>query len=222
MDRAITAIVQNLIKEVEEASPPGLKDRCKAQGQLSLRNAEIAIRQLMAKLKGQISSEQKDISRCIAPHVRDEFSVGYEEASLEKGPGSVARQKVSLLLSQFSIMIHHIWVFQISYHHPPQHKFHEFVKLKRSTVFTDLSNNIIGRLDKAADDMQTVIGEAIQSLSKKVEVSLAVLWEVPKADEEQYQLRKELVGKLGTLEGLVTMWTDVHTLRAVERREGWE
>jgi hypothetical protein len=96
MEKSIISIIEKLIKEVEQTSPVGLKDRCKAQGLQSIEEAQVAMKALMGKVQEQMSNEQKEISRCVAPHVRDLLLDGYEEAMLERGIGSVARQKVSL------------------------------------------------------------------------------------------------------------------------------
>ena len=94
MNKAISANVQKIIKQVEESSPAGLKVRCKTQGQLSLQEAKVAMKRLITKVKEQMSKEQKEISRCIVPHVKNELLDGYNGAMQEKGTGSVARQKV--------------------------------------------------------------------------------------------------------------------------------
>lgn len=41
-----------------------------------------------------LRNQQKDISRCLIPHVKAQLSSGYDEAMEERGTGSVARQKV--------------------------------------------------------------------------------------------------------------------------------
>jgi hypothetical protein len=210
MNKAINTNVQKLIKEVEATAPPGLKDRCKTQGQLSLQDAEVAMKQLISKIKEQMSKEQKEISRCVAPHVRNELLEGYEEAILERGTGSVARQKVS------SIIIHSCHHRSHSSFPSFQAKFHRYVESIKATVFSNLSNHIIERLDSAADAIQTVMDEALDSLANKVEVSISVLWEIPKDSEEQHRLRRELVRKIGVLKGLVQMWMDADELRGEE------
>ena len=42
----------------------------------------------------RIDNEQKETSRCLAPHVQDQLLWGYDRAMEERGRGSVARQKV--------------------------------------------------------------------------------------------------------------------------------
>ena len=41
-----------------------------------------------------MNTQQKEVSRCLAPHVQGQLLEGYERAMEERGPGSVARQKV--------------------------------------------------------------------------------------------------------------------------------
>jgi hypothetical protein len=48
----------------------------------------------MSSVKEALNNEQKEVSRSLAPHVQSELIDGYSAAMEERGPGSVARQKV--------------------------------------------------------------------------------------------------------------------------------
>jgi len=71
-----------------------LKDRTKLQGELCVEEARVALQKTMSVVKETMSNEQKNISRCMAPHVQAQLVEGYDQAIEERGTGSVARQKV--------------------------------------------------------------------------------------------------------------------------------
>lgn len=144
-ERSILTGIEKLIKEIERTSPAGLKDRCKAQGALSAEEAKIAMKALMAKVQAQMSNQQKEISRCVAPHVRDALLDGYTSAMEERGRGSVARQKAL---------------------------FHRWVEEAKDTVFRNLGQHILEKLDDAAGAIGKSLEEALRSLAEKVFISL--------------------------------------------------
>ena len=94
MEKAASNNITTLIKEIETSAPKGLADRCKAQGDVSLDEAKVAMEGIMVKIRERMTSEQKEISRCLEPHVRVQLADGYDLAMEERGRGSVARQKV--------------------------------------------------------------------------------------------------------------------------------
>ncbi len=89
--------------DVENSAAPGLKDRTKIQGELCLEEAKVALQKSMDVVSESMANEQKEISRCLAPHVQDELTPGYDRAMEERGAGSVARQKVRQSLAQLII-----------------------------------------------------------------------------------------------------------------------
>lgn len=50
----------------------------------------------MGLVKETMNNEQKEVSRCMAPHVQTQLVDGYDRAMEERGTGSVARQKVDI------------------------------------------------------------------------------------------------------------------------------
>lgn len=93
-ERDTTAAIARLLDEVEESAPPGLKERARGQAEISLQEASIALRKTIDVVRETINTEQKEVSRCLAPHVQNQLTDGYDAAMLERGTGSVARQKV--------------------------------------------------------------------------------------------------------------------------------
>lgn len=89
-------IVKELLKQVEESAALGLQDRAKLQGEQCLEEANVALKKTMDIVKDTMTKEQKEVSRCMAPHVQKQLVEGYDRAMEERGLGSVARQKVRL------------------------------------------------------------------------------------------------------------------------------
>lgn len=90
---AIEAITK-LLKEFEESCPIALQDRARNQAQLCLEEAKVALKKTVGVVSEQLNSGQKEVSRCLAPHTREQLHEGYMLAMEERGRGSVARQKV--------------------------------------------------------------------------------------------------------------------------------
>jgi hypothetical protein len=95
--QAERAEITRLLQEIEASAPPELKARCHAQSQLALREAQVLTANIIQNIKTVLTDEQKNISRCLTPHVQKELSAAYIAALEERGTGSVARQKVSLI-----------------------------------------------------------------------------------------------------------------------------
>jgi hypothetical protein len=52
------------------------------------------MKSLVTVVRDILNDNQKDISRCLVPHLVGQLHPGYSQASDECGRGSVARQKV--------------------------------------------------------------------------------------------------------------------------------
>jgi hypothetical protein len=89
------AAIKKLLKDVEMSAPFGLQDRSRSQGEVCLDGANLTMRLMMDVVSEALNTQQKEISRCLAPHVQNELVPGYGAAMEEHGRGSVARQKVS-------------------------------------------------------------------------------------------------------------------------------
>lgn len=96
-EKAANDTIIVLLKEVEASAALGLKERAKGQGELSLDEAKVALRKTLDIVRDTINTEQKEVSRCLAPHVQNQLVDGYDRAMEERGKGSVARQKVGHL-----------------------------------------------------------------------------------------------------------------------------
>jgi hypothetical protein len=92
-ETAITNAITKLLTEFEQSAAPGLKDRAKLQGEACLEEARLTLQKMIAAVKETMTNQQKEISRCMAPHVQAELRDAYDRAMEERGKGSVARQK---------------------------------------------------------------------------------------------------------------------------------
>ena len=88
-------ITNELLRKVERSAAPGLTERAKSQGEIALEEVKVAMKSLVTVVREILNEQQKEISRCLIPHVQKQLRNGYAEAAEERGRGSVARQKVS-------------------------------------------------------------------------------------------------------------------------------
>ena len=92
-DKAAVAVISQVIKDVEDLAPPGLKNRAKMQTETCLQEAKLTMQKTIGLVQQSLTSEQKEISRCLASHVQSQLAEGYIEAMEARGRGSVACQK---------------------------------------------------------------------------------------------------------------------------------
>lgn len=130
------------MKDVEDSAAPGLKDRVKSQGDLCLEEAQVALKKTIELVRQAMNCEQKEVSRCLAPHVQHQLVEGYDRAMEERGTGSVARQKAV---------------------------FHNYVDECKEDVFEDGADVILDRLSKAAEAIGAALQDALSELAEKVE-----------------------------------------------------
>lgn len=91
---AVVSTVNKLLIDIENTAAPGLKDRIKIQAEMSLAQASETLRTIIDVVQKILTAQQKEVSRCMSPHVRSQLISGYDQAMEERGIGSVARQKV--------------------------------------------------------------------------------------------------------------------------------
>ncbi|KDQ65115.1 hypothetical protein JAAARDRAFT_188367 [Jaapia argillacea MUCL 33604] len=178
--------INKLLKEVEESAAPGLKDRVKNQGEVCLEEAKLALKKTVEIVNETMSSEQKEVSRCLAPHIQDQLLEGYDRALEERGRGSVARQKAV---------------------------FHDFIENVKDEVFTGGADVIMERLNKAAAAVGEALDASLQALAEKIEVSLAILWEGPRDDPSQVQARYQMVKTVTQIVDQLQLWTQAEQSR---------
>ncbi|ESK97641.1 hypothetical protein Moror_17503 [Moniliophthora roreri MCA 2997] len=175
-------VIGDLITEIEASAAPGLKDRVKLQGELCLQDAKLALAKTIDLVRETMSTEQKEISRCLAPHVQMQLMDGYDEAMEFRGPGSVKKQKDFM---------------------------HDHVAESKDSVFDDGADVVMERLTSAAKAIGTALDSSFEELAKKIEVDLSVLWENIGGDDPHQVVARSRMAELVT-ESLnqIQMWTD--------------
>ncbi|KAI0721894.1 Dynamin family-domain-containing protein [Cerioporus squamosus] len=172
-------VIQKLIADVEASAALGLKDRAKGQGELCLEEARVALRKTLDVVSEAMNTQQKEISRCLAPHVQGQLLDGYDRAMEERGRGSVARQKAA---------------------------FRNFLESIKNEVFDGAADLIMDRLAGAATAVGEALDAALNDLAMKIEVSIAVLWEGVRDDPEQVKTRAEVVETVSEILQQVELW----------------
>ncbi|KAF5370055.1 hypothetical protein D9758_001123 [Tetrapyrgos nigripes] len=173
-------VINKLVDDVEASAALGLKDRVKSQGELCLEEAKVALKKSIELVRETLNSEQKEISRCLAPHVQNNLVDGYDLAMEERGKGSVARQKSVIKL---------------------------YVNEKKDDMFDDGADVIMNRLGDAAKAVGNVLDSAFGDLAKKIEVNLSVLWEGTRDSPEQVASRRSMLGAISSILTQVDLWT---------------
>ncbi|TFK83640.1 hypothetical protein K466DRAFT_528541 [Polyporus arcularius HHB13444] len=178
-EQATMDVIKQLIADVEASAAPGLKDRAKGQGELCLEEARGALRKTLDVVSEAMNTQQKEISRCLAPHVQGQLVDGYDRAMEERGRGSVARQKAV---------------------------FHDHIDSLKDEIFTGAAELIMDRLAGAATAVGDALDDALSDLAMKIEVSIAVLWEGVRDDPEQVKTRAEVVEIVTEILQQVELW----------------
>lgn len=93
--RLLECIVQ-FLKDFHASSPDSVKDRAKAHGEICREMVTILLSQAFTEARVVLVREQKALSRSLDTHVESELRGAYAEAAMQKGRGSVRRQKVRL------------------------------------------------------------------------------------------------------------------------------
>ncbi|KAF8913833.1 hypothetical protein CPB84DRAFT_1757667 [Gymnopilus junonius] len=183
---ATIAAIRALAKEVEESAAAGLKDRARIQGDACAEEARIALVKTVDLVKETMNREQKEVSRCMAPHVQAQLTEGYDTAMLERGTGSVARQKAY---------------------------FRQYVDDRKDNIFDDGAEVVLDRLTKAADAIGETLDEAMGKLAQKVEVSLAVLWEGARDNPAQLRARMAVINTVQVIQEQIGFWTEAYKMK---------
>lgn len=178
-EKATVEAVDKLLTDIEASAALGLKERAKGQGELCLEEARIALRKTLDVVRDTMNTEQKEISRCFAPHVQNQLIEGYDSAMMERGAGSVARQKAL---------------------------FHNYVDDIKEEVFNDGAEVLLGRLSTAAEAVGKALEDSLEELAEKIEVSIAVLWEGPRDDPSQVKAREMVVATITEILSQVEFW----------------
>ncbi|KAJ8590321.1 hypothetical protein M405DRAFT_897528 [Rhizopogon salebrosus TDB-379] len=180
LSSGIMLCVKKLLADVKASAAAGLKDHTHAQSSRSQEESRLALGKTMGVVKEALGREQKEISRCLAPHVQNELAGGYNLAMEERGRGSVARQKTM---------------------------FHNYVDSHKHDVFEGGAEVLMGRLSAAAENIGKALSESLRELAEKVEVSLSVLWESTRDAPDQVRARAQIIQSVFQIHDQLTMWS---------------
>ncbi|THG94658.1 hypothetical protein EW026_g6853 [Hermanssonia centrifuga] len=180
-EKATKEAIKKVLKEVEESAALGLKERAKGQAEQALEEARVALEKTLGLVRDTINTEQKEVSRCLAPHIRNQLVDDYNAAMAERGKGSVARQKAL---------------------------FHDAISDTKSEMFDGAADVIMGRLAKAAEAVGKALEGSLSELAETVEVSVAVLWEGVKDDPAQVKVRTEVISSVAEIIEQIRLWQE--------------
>lgn len=62
--------IQDLLARIEASAAPGLREKCRAQTQVALREAQTSMTSIVAQVNEAMKAQQKELSRMLAPRVR--------------------------------------------------------------------------------------------------------------------------------------------------------
>ncbi|KAJ1303224.1 hypothetical protein OPQ81_011422 [Rhizoctonia solani] len=173
--------IMHILKEVQDSAPPGLSARCRVQSQLALKETEVLTTNLLQNLKTMMTNEQKDISRCLTPHVQRELLTAYQSATAERGTGSVARQKKL---------------------------FHAHIERSRGTIFSKATETLFSKLDQAAEQIGVLLELGLSELAEKIEVNMSVTWDIPKTGNDEIKKRRNLIYHTDDMLHQLELWLE--------------
>ncbi|KAG2047441.1 hypothetical protein BDR06DRAFT_985189 [Suillus hirtellus] len=177
LSSAVTECVKKLLADVEVSAAAELKERARARSSDSQEEVHLALGKIIKVVEEALVREQKEISRCLAPHVQTELVVGYNRATGQRGKGSVARQKTV---------------------------FRDYVNTHRHVVFDGGAEVLLGRLSAAAEAVGKALNESLRELAEKVEVSISVLWEgIP----DDLRVRSQIIQTVSQMLAQLDMWS---------------
>ncbi|KAL5530325.1 hypothetical protein ACEPAF_6582 [Sanghuangporus sanghuang] len=172
-------VISDLLQEIEESCPNALRDRAHHQAQLCLDEVEVALRKAIDVVSAELTSAQKEVSRGLEPHVRNQLCDGYSLAMQERGRGSVSRQKLV---------------------------FKNYVSNNKDHLFEDGADLILEGLDKIAIGVGEALVKAMDSMAEKIEVNLAVLWENASDSVHLLQEHTEAVKCIDSILRQLSLW----------------
>lgn len=177
--RRTTQAIEQLIEEIKDSAAPGLRERCRVQGHLAEEDAQTALRAMIQTVHEALQKEQKEISRSLSPHVQQQLLDVYIRAIMERGKGSVARQKEVV---------------------------NNGVQNARGDMFAGGSNILMSKLATAAETVGNVLDTSLSELARKVEVLMSVLWENINTTAEQLVVRSAAVEVMAEISQQIQFW----------------
>ncbi|KAJ3800411.1 hypothetical protein GGU11DRAFT_403343 [Lentinula aff. detonsa] len=178
-EETIHAAICRLLDDIVDSTAAGLQERVRIQGELCKAEADVALKQVVAVVRETINTQQKDVSRCLAPHVQNNLIDGYDLALEERGQGSVARQKLV---------------------------FRTFLSERKDEVFDEGADVIMEGLSTMCSSVGDALKVAFGELAKRIEVNLAILWENVQGDPSLAMGRKKMTETIAEILEQTQLW----------------
>ncbi|KAJ3785098.1 hypothetical protein GGU10DRAFT_428153 [Lentinula aff. detonsa] len=178
-EETIHAAICRLLDDIVDSTAAGLQERVRMQGELCKAEADVALKQVVAVVRETINTQQKDVSRCLAPHVQNNLIDGYDLALEERGQGSVARQKLV---------------------------FRTFLSERKDEVFDEGADVIMEGLSTMCSSVGDALKVAFGELAKRIEVNLAILWENVQGDPSLAMGRKKMTETIAEILEQTQLW----------------
>ncbi|KAG8902264.1 hypothetical protein FRC00_014089, partial [Tulasnella sp. 408] len=177
--RRTTHAIEQVIEEIKDSAALGLRERCRVQGDLAKVDAQTALRAMIQIVHEALQQEQKEISRSLSPHVKEQLRDVYTRAMMERGKGSVARQKDVV---------------------------NNGVHGARGDMFAGGANILMSKLAIAAETVGKALDDSLSELARKVEVLMSVLWENINTTAEQLVIRSAAVEVMAEISQQILFW----------------
>lgn len=228
-EKATTTVIQKLVDDVVASAAPGLKERARGQGELAMEDARVALGKTLEIVRSTMNEEQKEVSRCLEPHVKNQLLDGYERAMDERGRGSVARQKVRSFMCSAGCVA---WRLTVGCHRLSSMttlrglKITSLRGLRRSSWVASRRLQKQWAVPSARPSknsreryvcllLYSVFGVDQGRVHSQIEVNMAVLWEGPRDDPKQAMARGEVVEGVKEILRQVELWRGAEQLSRV-------
>ncbi|KAJ3495225.1 hypothetical protein NMY22_g19965 [Coprinellus aureogranulatus] len=193
-EKGVEGCVKALIQELHDSAAVGLQDRASVQGEACLEDVKTMLKECMYSLNNKMSTQQKMISRSLAPHIQKQLRDGYVKAVTEcgKGKGSAQRRKTL---------------------------FREYVDLNKVEIFVQGPDVIMKGVDQAAGSVGVMLDYALGDLAQKVEANLSTLWEVYQDDPAQIEARRKVSNLATHTREQANLWLEAGWLKKEKDKE---
>lgn len=163
LEIAIRNCIAQLMTEFIESAAEELKPGAHSQQKECRKEIRTTLDHTMIAVKETMSTQRKEISRSVAPHIKQCLMESYENARREKGKGSVARIKVRTHRSPPPPI-----VASRSFTNNFQSHFRAYVEQQKGTMFSEAADTILIGLENAAKAVGNTLKETLFDLAEKV------------------------------------------------------
>ncbi|KAL0949749.1 hypothetical protein HGRIS_009787 [Hohenbuehelia grisea] len=140
-ENSVMIQIDQLILDMSASAADGLKTRIAKQGKSCKDEAQVTAKKMLEGTKQAMQNQQKEISRCFAPHIQAQLKQGYVAAMAERGVGSVRRQA---------------------------DVFHRFIDESRRTAFSGGAEVMLERLSESAEAVGVTLKASLREVAEKV------------------------------------------------------